>query len=59
MLFSAISSKASYLEGVFNSETETADQSLSLEDTVIQDTKAVARTLFVNENLAFSMRKGM
>ena len=60
ILFSAISSKASYLEAYpYDNETESKNQSLSLEDTVIQDTKAVARTLFVNENLALTMRKGM
>jgi len=60
ILFSAISSKASYLE-VHSSKNdpETTDHSLSLEETVIQDTKAVARTLFINDNLALSMRKSM
>lgn len=60
MLFSAISSKSSYLEAHSSAnETESNDKFLSLEDSVIQDTKAVARTLFVNENLALSIRKGM
>lgn len=60
MLFSAISSKASYLESQSsNRDTEITDQSLTLDETVIQDTKAVARTLFVNENLSLSMRKGL
>ncbi|MER1988054.1 MAG: hypothetical protein ABS948_19480, partial [Solibacillus sp.] len=60
MLFGAISSKATYMDTHSSmNEAENTEPSLSLEDTVIQDTKAIARTLFVNENLVLSMRKGI
>lgn len=60
IVFGAISSKATYLD-IHSTikDAENIEPSISLEDTVVQDTKAVARTLFVNENLVLSMRKGM
>lgn len=59
ILFGAVSSKATYLNSHSSFTPESNGSVLSLEDTVIQDTKAIARTLFVNENLLLSIRHNM
>lgn len=57
MIFSCIAAKGTYAR-MNNGENDTNDLVISEEDYIKRETEAIARTLFINENLYLALRKG-